>query len=64
MAILFPLDRFWFVSISFPSISPWLQILAGVALGAGLQMIYLQGLAYLTVVSCLCEIARFGECSS
>ncbi|KAJ0426713.1 major facilitator superfamily domain-containing protein [Aspergillus carlsbadensis] len=49
-AILFPLGQFWFAWTSFPGITPWPQILAGVPLGAGMQIIYLQGLAYLVDV--------------
>ncbi|KAL4777216.1 major facilitator superfamily domain-containing protein [Aspergillus nidulans var. acristatus] len=49
-AFLLPLGQFWFAWTSFPSISPWPQILAGVPIGAGIQIIYLQGLAYLVDV--------------
>jgi DHA1 family multidrug resistance protein-like MFS transporter len=46
-AILFPVGVFWFAWTSYPSINPWPQILSGLPIGAGLQMIYLQGLAYM-----------------
>jgi hypothetical protein len=49
-AFLLPLGQFWFAWTSFPSTSPWPQILAGVPIGAGIQIIYLQGLAYLVDV--------------
>jgi MFS transporter, DHA1 family, multidrug resistance protein len=49
-AFLFPIGEFWFAWTSFPSITPWPQILAGIPLGAGIQIIYLQGLAYLVDV--------------
>ena len=49
-AILFPIGVFWFAWTSYPSINPWPQILSGIPIGAGLQMIYLQGLAYLVDV--------------
>ncbi|KAL4940289.1 hypothetical protein BDV06DRAFT_224230 [Aspergillus oleicola] len=49
-SILLPVGIFWFAWTSFPSISPWGQILAGVPVGAGIQIIYLQGLAYLVDV--------------
>ncbi|KAL4916765.1 major facilitator superfamily domain-containing protein [Aspergillus aurantiobrunneus] len=49
-AFLLPLGLFWFAWTSFPSISPWPQILAGIPIGAGIQIIYLQGLAYLVDV--------------
>jgi len=44
---LLPIGCFWFAWTSSPSINPWPQIIAGVPLGGGLQMIFLQGLAYL-----------------
>lgn len=38
---------FWFAWTSSPSITPWPQILSGVPLGFGIQVISLQSLAYL-----------------
>ncbi|KAL1968623.1 hypothetical protein VTN77DRAFT_1449 [Rasamsonia byssochlamydoides] len=49
-AIIFPIGVFWFAWTSFPTINPWPQILAGVPIGAGVQIIYLQGLAYIVDV--------------
>lgn len=49
-AILFPIGEFWYAWTSYPSISPWPQIIAGIPIGAGIQMIYLQGLAYIVDV--------------
>lgn len=47
---LLPIGCFWFAWTSSPHISPWPQIIAGVPLGAGLQIIFLQGLAYIVDV--------------
>ena len=44
---LLPIGCFWFAWTSSPHISPWPQIIAGVPLGAGLQIIFLTGLAYI-----------------
>ena len=44
---LLPIGCFWFAWTSSPHISPWPQIIAGVPLGAGLQIVFLQGLAYI-----------------
>ena len=38
---------FWFAWTSSPSISPWPQILSGISIGIGVQVILLQSLAYL-----------------
>ncbi|MCJ1229926.1 hypothetical protein MMC12_006597 [Toensbergia leucococca] len=46
-AALLPIGCFWFAWTSSPNISPWPQILAGIPLGAGILMTFLQGLAYL-----------------
>ena len=42
-----PIGCFWSAWTPSPNINPWPQIIAGVPLGAGLQMIFLQGLTYL-----------------
>ena len=49
-AIFFPIGVFWFAWTSFPSISPWPQIISGVPIGIGIYMIYVQGLAYMVDV--------------
>lgn len=41
-AILLPVGCFWFAWTSFPSISPWPQIFAGIPIGAGIYLIFLQ----------------------
>ncbi|KKA24446.1 hypothetical protein T310_1475 [Rasamsonia emersonii CBS 393.64] len=46
-AVLLPIGCFWFAWTSSPHITPWPQIIAGVPLGAGLQILLLQGLAYI-----------------
>ncbi|KAI9742530.1 MAG: hypothetical protein M1818_003670 [Claussenomyces sp. TS43310] len=38
---------FWFAWTSFPSITPWPQIVSGIPIGAGIYLIYLQVLTYL-----------------
>lgn len=42
-----PIGLFWFAWTSSPNISPWPQIIAGIPIGAGIQMIFLQGLVYI-----------------
>ncbi|KAH7021784.1 major facilitator superfamily domain-containing protein [Macrophomina phaseolina] len=44
---LFPVGMFWFAWTSSPNISPWPQICSGVFIGAGILMIFLQGLNYI-----------------
>lgn len=46
-ACLLPLGLFWFAWTSSPTLNPWPQIVAGVPIGAGIQVILLQSLAYL-----------------
>lgn len=46
-ACLLALGLFWFAWVSSPKISPWPQILAGVPIGIGVQVVLLQSLAYL-----------------
>lgn len=46
-AILLPVGLFWFAWTSDPHISWVPQVLAGVPIGAGVQMIFLQGLSYI-----------------
>ena len=46
-ACLFPLGLFWFSATSSPTMSPWPQIISGVPIGIGIQVILLQSLAYL-----------------
>jgi DHA1 family multidrug resistance protein-like MFS transporter len=48
--ILLVVGCFWFAWTSFPSITPWPQIIAGIPIGAGIYLIYLQ---VLTVSVCL-----------
>jgi MFS transporter, DHA1 family, multidrug resistance protein len=43
---LLPFGLFWFASVSSPTITAWPQIIAGVPIGAGIQIISLQCLAY------------------
>ncbi|KAL4957577.1 hypothetical protein BDW69DRAFT_180501 [Aspergillus filifer] len=49
-SILLPVGIFLFAWTSFPFLSIWGHIVAGVPLGAGIQTIYLQGSAYLVDV--------------
>jgi MFS transporter, DHA1 family, multidrug resistance protein len=42
-----PIGLFWFAWTSFPTISPWPQIISGIPLGMGLQIIFLQGFNYI-----------------
>lgn len=42
-----PIGLFWFAWTSDPNITPWPQIIAGIPIGAGIQMIFLQGLVYI-----------------
>lgn len=46
-AILLPAGLFWFAWTSSPHINPWPQIIAGVPIGWGILMIFLQGLNYI-----------------
>lgn len=46
-AISLVVGLFWFAWTSSPAISPWPQILAGIPIGIGVQVILLQSLAYL-----------------
>ena len=48
--IILPIGLFWFAWTSNPSINPWPQIISGVAIGAGLILIFLQGMNY--IVDC------------
>lgn len=45
-AAVLPFGLFWFAWTSSPAITPWPQIVAGVPIGAGIQIITLQSLAY------------------
>ncbi|KAF2168573.1 hypothetical protein M409DRAFT_36395 [Zasmidium cellare ATCC 36951] len=47
---------FWFAWTSFPSISPWPQILAGAPIGFGIMLITLQGMNY--VIDCYAMYAN------
>jgi MFS transporter, DHA1 family, multidrug resistance protein len=49
-AVCFPIGVLWFAWTSFPSISPWPQIISGLPIGAGIVMIYMQGIAYIVDV--------------
>lgn len=44
---ILPIGMFWFGWTSYPSITPWPQIIAAAPIGMGLMMIFLQGLNYL-----------------
>jgi len=44
---LLALGLFWFAGTSSPGINPWPQILAGIPIGIGVQVVLLQSLAYL-----------------
>lgn len=46
-AAVLPIGLFWFSWTSSPTITPWPQIFAGIPIGAGIQIITLQSLAYL-----------------
>ncbi|KXX79163.1 hypothetical protein MMYC01_201861 [Madurella mycetomatis] len=46
-AVSLTVGLFWFAWTSSPALSPWPQILAGVPIGVGVQVILLQALAYL-----------------
>ena len=46
-SILFPIGLFWFAWTSSPNITTWPQIIAGVPIGAGVLMIFIQGLNYI-----------------
>lgn len=45
--ILLPIGIFWFAWTSFDTINPWPQILAGIPIGAGIYLVFMQVLAYL-----------------
>ena len=45
-AAVLPVGLFWYAFTSSPMINPWPQIAAGVPIGAGIQIITLQSLAY------------------
>jgi DHA1 family multidrug resistance protein-like MFS transporter len=44
---ILPIGLFWFAWTSFPSISPWPQIVSGIPLGMGIMLIFLQGFNYI-----------------
>jgi hypothetical protein len=46
-AVSLAVGLLWFAWTSSPAISPWPQILAGIPIGVGVQVILLQSLAYL-----------------
>lgn len=46
-SFMLPAGLFWFAWTYSPNISPWPQIIAGIPIGAGIQMIFLQGLVYI-----------------
>lgn len=46
-AFLLPIGLFWFAWTSSPTSNPWPQILSGVPVGIGTQLIMLQSLAYI-----------------
>ncbi|KAB8772384.1 hypothetical protein FH972_026673 [Carpinus fangiana] len=55
---LLPIGLFWFAWTSSPHITPWPQIIAGVPIGAGVMVIFLQGLNY--IVDCYTLNANSG----
>lgn len=57
-SFLLPAGLFWFAWTSSPHISPWPQIIAGVPIGAGVMVIFLQGLNY--IVDCYTLNANSG----
>lgn len=42
-----PIGMFWFAWTSNPNITPWPQIIAAAPIGAGVMMVFLQGLNYI-----------------
>ncbi|KAG8527339.1 uncharacterized protein KY384_007491 [Bacidia gigantensis] len=53
--LLLPPGLFWWAWTSFPTISPWPQILAGVPMGMGILLILVNGLNYIVdVYKCYC----------
>ncbi|GAB7337237.1 hypothetical protein MBLNU457_g2610t2 [Dothideomycetes sp. NU457] len=46
-AVVLPIGMFWFGWTYYPSISPWPQIIAGIPIGCGVLLIFLQGLNYI-----------------
>ena len=46
-AAFLPIGCLWYAWTSAPGISPWPQIISGIPIGFGLQMVFLQGLAYI-----------------
>lgn len=46
-ALSLAIGLFWFAWTSSPAINPWPQIVAGIPIGIGVQVILLQSLAYL-----------------
>lgn len=42
-----PIGMFWFAWTSSPNITPWPQIIAAAPIGAGIMMVFLQGLNYI-----------------
>ncbi|SMQ49441.1 unnamed protein product [Zymoseptoria tritici ST99CH_3D7] len=44
---LLPIGLFWFAWCSSPNITPWPQIIAAAPIGAGVMMVFLQGLNYI-----------------
>lgn len=53
--ITLPIGLFWFAWTSFPGISPWPQIIAGVPIGFGTMTITIQGFNY--VIDCYAQYA-------
>ena len=47
---LFTIGLFWFAWTSSPKVNPWPQIIAGVPMGIGMQVILLQAITYLVDV--------------
>ncbi|KAH8773765.1 major facilitator superfamily domain-containing protein [Diaporthe sp. PMI_573] len=45
-ALILPVGLFWFAATCSPSITPWPNIVSGVPIGAGIQIITLQSMAY------------------
>lgn len=49
-AFVYPAGIFWFAWCSLTSVNIWAQVIAGVPIGFGIMVIYLQGLAYMVDV--------------
>ena len=46
-SVVLVIGLFWFAWTSFPSISPWPQIISGVFIGAGIMLVFMPAIVYL-----------------